>query len=207
VIEAEWLTSTDPTPMLKFLRGKVSDRKLRLFVAGCCYVDYRPSTVIPAYDVVQEFADGRTTLDDAPKHLLTLGSTNELAWPKRPFQWAAIFISRCPTSEDADEEDEGYPMATKIPPIMRDVFGNPFRPVSLDPGWPQWNGGTVTKIAQAIYDERQLPSGHLDTTRLAILADALEDAGCDQPDLLDHLRGPGPHVRGCWVVDLLLGKE
>lgn len=56
-------------------------------------------------------------------------------------------------------------------------------------------------------DERELPSGHLDAGQLAILADALEDAGCDNADILDHCRSDGPHVRGCWVVDLLLGKE
>jgi hypothetical protein len=65
----------------------------------------------------------------------------------------------------------------------------------------------VVALAQAAYDEREQPSGRLDVARLAVLADALEDAGCDQPDLLGHLRGPGPHVRGCWAVDLLLGKE
>jgi hypothetical protein len=62
-------------------------------------------------------------------------------------------------------------------------------------------------FAVACYQERELPSGHLDVTRLAVLADALEDAGCDNGDILQHCRGDGPHVRGCWVVDLLLGKE
>ena len=61
-------------------------------------------------------------------------------------------------------------------------------------------------LATAAYEERILPAGTLDSDRLAVLADALEDAGCDNEDILSHLRGPGPHVRGCWVVDLLLGK-
>jgi hypothetical protein len=65
----------------------------------------------------------------------------------------------------------------------------------------------VLALAQAAYDERELPAGTLDTTRLAVLADAVEEAGCDQADLLAHLRGPGPHVRGCWTVDLLLGQS
>jgi hypothetical protein len=64
----------------------------------------------------------------------------------------------------------------------------------------------VVALAQATYEERELPAGTLDLTRLAVLADALEEAGCDQPELLQHPRGPGPHVRGCWAVDLLLGK-
>jgi hypothetical protein len=87
--------------------------------------------------------------------------------------------------------------------LVREVFGNPFRPVSLSPTWrtPQ-----VVALAQADYEQRELPAGTLDPARLAVLADALEEAGCDQADLLGHLRGPGPHVRGCWAVDLLLGK-
>jgi hypothetical protein len=73
--------------------------------------------------------------------------------------------------------------------------------------WLSWNGGTVRHLAQAAYEERSLPSGELDTARLAVLADALEEAGCADAAILSHLRGPGPHVRGCWAVDLLLGKE
>jgi hypothetical protein len=64
----------------------------------------------------------------------------------------------------------------------------------------------VVSLAQAAYDERDLPSGHLDPGRLAVLADALEDAGGSDPDILGHLRGPGPHTRGCWVLDALLRK-
>jgi hypothetical protein len=64
----------------------------------------------------------------------------------------------------------------------------------------------VVALAQAAYEQRELPAGTLDMARLAVLADALEDAGCTDADLLSHLRGPGPHVRGCWAVDLILGK-
>lgn len=84
--------------------------------------------------------------------------------------------------------------------ILRDIFGNPFRPVTLDAAWLAWNNGTVVKLAQAIYDERAFD-------HLPILADALEDAGCHHEDILTHCRGTGPHVRGCWVVDLLLEKQ
>lgn len=83
---------------------------------------------------------------------------------------------------------------------VRDIFGNPFRlPPTLSPAWLQWNDGTVGRIAQAIYDEGRFED-------LPILADALEDAGCDNADILAHCRQPGEHVRGCWVVDVLLGK-
>jgi hypothetical protein len=65
----------------------------------------------------------------------------------------------------------------------------------------------VVALAQAAYEQRELPSGALDAARLAVLADALEEAGCTDADILNHLRSPSPHVRGCWAVDLTLGKE
>jgi hypothetical protein len=100
----------------------------------------------------------------------------------------------------------GEPPAQAV--LLRDIFGNPFRPPPRPQvAWLTWNDGTVRRLAEAIYNERSLPKGHLDGTRIGVLADALEDAGCADPDLLGHLRGLGPHLRGCWAVDLLLGKE
>jgi len=88
--------------------------------------------------------------------------------------------------------------------IVRCIFGNPFRPVALDPAWQT---PTVTALATAAYDNRTLPTGTLDPDRLAVLADALEDAGCHSEELLMHLRSNGPHVRGCWALDTILLKE
>jgi hypothetical protein len=82
-------------------------------------------------------------------------------------------------------------------PILRDVFGNPFRPVAFS---PDWRTDTVLALARQMYDSREFSA-------MPILADALQDAGCDNDDILSHCRGDGPHVRGCWVVDLVLGKE
>jgi hypothetical protein len=87
--------------------------------------------------------------------------------------------------------------------LFWDIIGNPFRPIALNPAW---RTPTVVSLAQVVYDERILPSGELDLSRLAVLADALGEAGCTEADILAHYRQPGPHVRGCWVVDLLLGK-
>jgi len=88
--------------------------------------------------------------------------------------------------------------------LIRDVLGNPFHPLSLD---PTYRTPTVVALAQSAYDDRTLPSGTLQPDRLAVLADALEDAGCGEPAILGHLRGPGLHVRGCHVLDLLLGRS
>jgi len=89
-----------------------------------------------------------------------------------------------------------YPVGGDTGPV-----GNPFRPAPhIDPAWLAGNGGTVPKLARAIYDERAFD-------RLPVLADALEDAGCTDADILTHCRSGGEHVRGCWVVDLLLGKD
>jgi hypothetical protein len=77
----------------------------------------------------------------------------------------------------------------------------------LPPAVLAWNDDSIPRLAQAIYDERLMPAGTLDTARLAILADALLDAGCEDDALIQHCRSAGPHVRGCWAVDLILGKQ
>jgi hypothetical protein len=80
--------------------------------------------------------------------------------------------------------------------LLRDTFGNPFRPVSFD---ATWRTDTAVSLAMQMYESR-------DFGAMPILADALQDAGCTSEDILNHCRGPGPHVRGCWVVDFVLGK-
>jgi hypothetical protein len=84
--------------------------------------------------------------------------------------------------------------------LLRDVFGNPFRPVAADAAWLTWLGVTLPKLARAIYGGRRFED-------MPILADALEEAGCTDADILSHCRQPGAHVRGCWLLDLLLDKE
>jgi hypothetical protein len=83
--------------------------------------------------------------------------------------------------------------------LLRDIIGNPFHPVSLDPAWLTWRGGLLVSMAQRMYDSR-------DFSDMPVLADALEEAGCQDQDILGHCRSCGEHARGCWVVDLILGK-
>jgi hypothetical protein len=84
--------------------------------------------------------------------------------------------------------------------LLRDVLGNPFRPAILDPAWLVWREGLVREMARQMYAAR-------DFSDMGILADALEEAGCTDEHLLAHCRGPSAHVRGCWVVDLLMALE
>jgi len=90
-------------------------------------------------------------------------------------------------------------LRSRLAYLVREVFGNPFRRVGVRAAWLAWNDGSVERIAQRIYDERAFEA-------LPILADALEDAGCNHPDLLTHLRSDRDHVCGCWALDLLLDK-
>ena len=222
--EADWLAWDGPQRMLAFVRSRISDRKLRLyFCAGCRFVWHLlvVSQSREAVEVAERFADGAAAIED-------LGSANYWAeldcLPVLPDEHHAAAAglaeyAACGSLLRVDPEC-GKPfgfarhctiqferMRTLPWPggwLIREVVGNPFHPVSFDPAWRTAN---VVALAQAIYEERELPSGRLDRTRLAILADALLDAGCESDDILAHCRSEGPHVRGCWVIDLIMGKE
>ncbi len=88
---------------------------------------------------------------------------------------------------------------------LRDIFGIHFQPIAASADWQLWNKGLIPALAQSVNDHRVLPDGTLDPSRLAVLANALEMAGCSDEAALGHLRGPGPHFRGCYVLDALLG--
>jgi hypothetical protein len=112
-------------------------------------------------------------------------------YPLEPQRWARNW----------SRQDFGLPAKPSLSDailaqILRDIFGNPFHPVTAD---PSWFTPTVLTLAEGIYADRAFD-------RLPIQADALQDAGCEDADILTHCRGPGPHARGCWVVDLVLGK-
>jgi hypothetical protein len=198
--ESEWLNATDPTPMLEFLRDKGSERKLRLLACACCrHMDRRGNvTGLAVVELAEQVADGLLPLGEAVRREASVRRLFVDTWALAPASFALVRLL-------ARDPQAWRPLPRTA--LLRCLFGNPFRPVALDPGWLTWHDGAVVKLAQAAYEERELPAGHLDTARLAVLADALEDAGCTDATILDHLRGPGLHVRGCWVVDTLLGKE
>jgi hypothetical protein len=113
--------------------------------------------------------------------------------------YPAVYTAHAATEAAEASDGERQAQAT----LIREI-ANPFRPVALNPAWQT---PTVLVLAQAAYENRILPGGTLEPARLAVLADALEETGCANADILNHLREPREHVRGCWVVDLLLGKE
>ena len=213
--EEKWLACFDPNPMLEYLHGKASDRKFRLFSCACYRRawDKLPQESRQTVEVAERFVDGEATREE-------LRSARQLV-ASHPYMGTAIAF-RTATGYSAVEAGHGAAHFFSSTPdgqqawtpfvaerkhqtiIVADIFGNPFRPISFN---TDWLNPTVSSLATAAYEERSLPSGELDTARLAILADALEEAGCDNQDILTHLRSTGPHVRGCWVVDLLLGKD
>jgi len=211
--EQEWLAGTAPGIMVNFLRDRGSERKLRLFACACCRLvwnlltDWRSRHAV---ETAERFADSTAEVEDllsarnqAVRAIWTL--KNETA---RNAARAAVDTTRY---DGLLRGTTWYATAwyaamgasnvlTRVA-LLHCIFGNPFRPSPvLAPAVLEWENGGIRRIAQASYDERRFKG-------LPILADALEDAGCDNVEILSHCRGPGPHARGCWVVDLILGKQ
>jgi hypothetical protein len=199
--EQEWLQATDPEPMLEFIQVKASQRKLRLFAVGCS----------------RHFEHLRI---DEWTHLGPVWLTRHENRSGRHRSSSGLVPSDSPVQVDR----------------LRDIFGNPFRPITLDPAWLTWHDGQLVSMARQMYYDfaaevpkiarwrrwvesllrRITPWSSIatksmydirDFSDMPILADALEEAGCTNQDILGHCRSGGEHVLGCWVVDLILGKE
>jgi hypothetical protein len=222
--EQEWLKCSDPELMLALLQGKTNDRKLRLFAIACCHRiwDLLPdersrNAVLIAEQYVDGLADRDTVgrvLRMAPSSewpgsgpeiynwkLVTTGIAADMTDP-RTYVWltAEPNVEELTSSRVAAkwaEEGQRFVSASVQAQILHEVFGNLFEPVTLE---PRWLTSTVIDLAQAIYQEKAFD-------RMGILGDALMDAGCDNQEIIVHCRGDGAHVRGCWVVDLILGKS
>lgn len=212
--EAEWLECTDPFKMWLMLENRATSRKRRLFGCACCrfiwdlLVDERSRC---ALEVAETFADGvvgeeerRTAQQAAQLAALCFTKTHTPDYRRRAAADAAARVSRkkgASQSAWAAASASGSVVGKRESGVLRDLFGNSFHPLPiLDLRWLAWNDGTSHRIAEGIYGERAFD-------RLPILADALEKAGCTNTDILNHCRQPGEHVRGCWVIDLILGKE
>jgi hypothetical protein len=147
---------------------------------------------------------GTSTQDYAAMATHAVVSSHDQVASESVSAFALIALGRRYQSHENDER-ERFQHEERVAQcrLLRDIFGNPFRPASFDPAW---RTPDVIALATAAYGERTLPSGELDATRLSVLADALEEADA-APEVVAHLRGGGPHVRGCWAVDLCLGRS
>jgi hypothetical protein len=203
--EQEWLACNEPMPMLEFLQtiGKLTERKARLFTVAHCRQHWQAQGQAgqTAVEVAEKYADGLANNHELEAVRETFRDWNSSSSFIENSAWAATCDkawegARCVSFRTGGKSDWTQ-FTTARCAIVRDIFGNPFRPFTIDATWLTPN---VVAVAHTIYDERRFQD-------MPILADALEEAGCTNGDILAHCRSEGPHVRGCWVVDLILGKQ
>jgi hypothetical protein len=227
--ERDWEVATDPSPMLRWLRSRASDRKLRLFACACVrrvahlLTDERSRH---ALDVAERFAEGWASEEDlraagdaadsAANDAMTTAHPSATADAATNAAFAALnsTLPAAATAADyaaancASAVYHAHRVAAAASRqaergaqcrLLREIFGNPFRPVVVESSWLAWHNGLVAELARGIDAERAFE-------RLPILGDALEDAGCTDAALLRHCHDDREHVPGCWVVDLLLGR-
>lgn len=229
--EAEWGASTDSQKMFQVFGGEFGKRRmdprLRRFAVECCRRVKHLITeevFLKAANAGEAFAEDprnkkgtipvmASAASEGRRHLRRYGSSADRHQFRAamaavatcsPTSWHAAFntmreAARAANPTDADSCDSAELQLQAA--LFRDIFGPlPFRSITISPTVLAWNDRTVKKLAQGIYDERAFDL-------MLILADALEEAGCTNQDILAHCRQPGEHVRGCWVVDALLGKS
>jgi hypothetical protein len=215
--EAEWLEGDSSGLMIEHakrvvgLSPKVRGRKYRLAAIAMVrrFLDREPMPdLIPVLEAAERLCDDRCSLADVGA---AIGAGDFLARSNIYPNWG--MIARHLGETESFGSLRGLAGATQLGPmppgtlrspfvalqcrVLRDVFGNPFRPVSFS---AEWRTDTAIALARTVYDSR-------DFSAMPILADALQDAGCDSDDVLNHCRDANQvHVRGCWVVDLVLGK-
>jgi hypothetical protein len=203
--EDSWHSCQEPDQMLAFLGDSATPRKLRLLDVACCrrvwrHLSERGRRLVR---VLEEYADGEATEAEL---VWAVHEQDEFTDDGDVSRYKAADIAADPDGNAPEEESWACELASQTQ-LLRDLFGIPFRPRVLAPAWLSWGGGVAPHMAEEAYRLRNLPTGTLDNGRLAVLADALEEAGCADEAMLGHLRLQGAvHVRGCWVVDLLLGK-
>ena len=239
--EADWLSCHNPQKMLEFVRGQVSQRKLRLFAVACCRRHWDKLTEQGSRDAVElaeRYADGSVPKEELVSAWLIAEEVRQRRWeawssssdPTSAQEIAAHFADAAAdaAAQPVHAEDAFADAAVGVAAIychapsitaewreamarewsaqcrlLRDLLGPlPFRDVRVPASVLSWNDGCVVKLTTAIYEGREFTP-----ERMGVLADALEDAGLKDEEVLRHCRQEGVHVRGCWVVDLLLGKS
>jgi hypothetical protein len=215
--ETEWLACTSPGPMLELLGDRAGERPLRLFACACCrrawssLSDERSRRVV---EVAERYAEGKVlgkavrlarcaarAAIRAVRLKLRRVATAAARTANPNLSWQVADHIAAEVSTHLAREEAGEPGRARAAEeasqaaLLRDLF-HPFTPPRLDPWWLAANGGVVAMLTQAIDTDQ-------DFAALPVLADALEEAGCAEAGLLGHLRGQGPHLRGCWALQLL----
>ena len=203
--------------MLEFIRDGASERRLRLAITACVRVFWEQinddlRAVVTKAEMCADRAGGTDEIRACGRHLYEdYGSPRSPPenrnWLESSNRSQALFSLVFATTyspsllsrlDKCSVWNYGIPLVKhQLPDILRDIFGNPFRPVPID---PSWLSPMVVSLALGIYEEKAFD-------RMPILADALQDTGCENIEVLQHCRGNVPHVRGCRLIDLLLGKE
>jgi hypothetical protein len=195
---------------LKAVKAYPSPRKRRLLACAVCRLSWEDldDNCRQALQVAERYADGlagegerEAASENALGHAQKL--RGPVVTPQQRWAWRLYEVLAPKLGLNRDllrPPSLLWPQPEEECALFREVVGDPFRTIALDPQWREWNGGTVTKLAEAIYQEWAFEW-------MPILADALEDAGCTVAEVLDHCRGRVEHVRGCWVVDWVLGRE
>ncbi len=189
--DENWSAGQDIRCLLELVSKRVSERKLRLFACAC----YRhipfvldDENNLAAIAAEEQYADGQIN----KRELRKVRKSASMSWltsfeaPEEAQQAVQAFLRRTPASRHGE-----------LGQLLCEVIFNPWQTLpQVKPAWLRWNEGTVAKMVQTICEE-----GRFEET--PIVADALEEAGCNERRILDHLRSAGPHVRGCWALDLL----
>jgi hypothetical protein len=220
--EKDWLRTASAEKMVDCLcsqfaaaRTKPGRRKLRLLACACCRRIWDKLTEERDRQMVlvsEQFADGLVSTKDLEAagrlYLVRTGPmlfhnsaamSTAVVQPRMAVRWTRFYVCTTVTGYVDRRPTRWITEEAAHAAFVREVFGNPFQRPRIDKTWLRWNDSTVPKIAMGIYEERAFD-------RMPILADALLDAGCDNEEVLAHCRSDGPHVRGCWVIDLILGK-
>ncbi|MBX4200866.1 hypothetical protein KW786_01935 [Candidatus Parcubacteria bacterium] len=203
--------------MFEFLleTRRLTERKVRLFASawlriigsGCA----DKTTLAAFFHSTESWAEGEIKEEEFNEQTYSFDPPADFPEPYRNLldrldsyagDLEAGLEERIATGTDMTSQPAAVIVA--LPVLMREMFGNPFVLASFN---PDWGTPTVVSLIDAAYQNRNILTGYFDQARLAILADALEEAGCTEAGLLAHLRQGGPHMLGCWAMDVLSAYE